>query len=160
LHDGKVRSVEANCSGKCSTSFCGTNFPSGRSKSLAVPLYPAMALTDHPRIHKVTDEVSWRSRGQYLHGPKDLRTESRPIEAPGLGEVQIAIRATTLCGSDLHYYAHGRNGSLIVREPLCLGHDAKSVTCASVGATTSVQSFVFVGVPLPGHTIKARCRRE
>jgi L-iditol 2-dehydrogenase len=64
------------------------------------------------------------SRGQYLHGPKDLRTESRPIEAPGPGEVQIAIRATTLCGSDLHYYAHGRNGGIIVREPLCLGHEA------------------------------------
>ena len=63
-------------------------------------------------------------RGQYLHQPAQLSLETRTLPSPGPEEVQIVIRSTTICGSDLHYYAHGRNGSILVREPLCLGHEA------------------------------------
>lgn len=35
-----------------------------------------------------------------LHGPKDLRLEKRPLWPPAPGEVQVAIMATGLCGSD------------------------------------------------------------
>jgi hypothetical protein len=115
----KVRSVEANCSGNVRRLSAERTSLAGYRKAWRFPLCPVMALTDHPRIHKVTDEVVMESRGQYLRGPKDLWTESRPIEAPKPGEMQIAIRATILCGCDLHYYA---------------------------GVTTSIQSFGFVGV--------------
>ncbi|KAK2747741.1 hypothetical protein FQN57_001771 [Myotisia sp. PD_48] len=50
--------------------------------------------------------------------------ESRPVSPPAQDELQIAIRATGLCGSDLHYYFQGRNGSFIVRQPLVLGHES------------------------------------
>ncbi|MCJ1399188.1 hypothetical protein MMC11_002390 [Xylographa trunciseda] len=59
-----------------------------------------------------------------LHGPKDLRIETRSLAAPASTELQIAIRSTGLCGSDLHYYNHGRNGDIIVKEPLALGHES------------------------------------
>ncbi|KAI5290167.1 hypothetical protein KEM54_002298 [Ascosphaera aggregata] len=59
-----------------------------------------------------------------LHGAKDLRIEKRPIPIPQGDDLQIAITATGLCGSDLHYYNHGRNGDFIVRHPLCLGHES------------------------------------
>jgi L-iditol 2-dehydrogenase len=71
-----------------------------------------------------------KSLGQYLHAPRDLRLESKDLAPLGPDEVQISIRATTLCGSDLHYYAHGRNGSILVREPLCLGHEASGTVLA------------------------------
>ncbi len=32
-----------------------------------------------------------------------------------------------MCGSDTHYYDHGRIGSYVVREPLVLGHEASGV---------------------------------
>ncbi|KAL2847794.1 chaperonin 10-like protein [Aspergillus pseudoustus] len=64
------------------------------------------------------------SKGQYLHGPKTLVLEERPLSVPGADEVQIAIRSTTLCGSDVHYYTYHRNGSIQVKEPLCGGHEA------------------------------------
>lgn len=64
------------------------------------------------------------SHGQYLHAAADIRPHDSPLTPPALGEVQIAIRSTTLCGSDLHYYAQGRNGAITIREPLCLGHEA------------------------------------
>lgn len=44
--------------------------------------------------------------------------------------MQIAIRATGLCGSDLHYYNHGRNGDFVVREPMALGHESSGVVTA------------------------------
>lgn len=37
--------------------------------------------------------------------------------------MQIAMRATTLCGSDLHYFTHFRNGNFHIREPLSPGHE-------------------------------------
>lgn len=33
------------------------------------------------------------------------------------------MRATTLCGSDLHYYTHYRNGDIQIMEPLSQGHE-------------------------------------
>ncbi|KAL5334915.1 chaperonin 10-like protein [Aspergillus crustosus] len=62
-----------------------------------------------------------------LHGAGDLRLESKLVATPNSGEVQIAIRATGLCGSDLHYYNHGRNGDFVVREPYCLGHESSGI---------------------------------
>jgi L-iditol 2-dehydrogenase len=62
--------------------------------------------------------------GQYLHGAEDLRLESRDLFPPAPDEVQIAIRSTTLCGSDVHYFQYFRNGSIQAREPLCLGHES------------------------------------
>ncbi|KNG86528.1 hypothetical protein ANOM_005233 [Aspergillus nomiae NRRL 13137] len=35
-----------------------------------------------------------------LHGAKDLRMGTKPVTAPTGSEVQVAIRATGLCGSD------------------------------------------------------------
>ena len=58
-------------------------------------------------------------RASVLHGPKDLRLDERRLESPTPTELQIAIKATGLCGSDLHYYQHYRNGDIQVREPLC-----------------------------------------
>ncbi|KAF2968627.1 hypothetical protein GQX73_g4994 [Xylaria multiplex] len=78
-------------------------------------------------------DYSQENRGQYLHGAKDLRTETRPLAKLAPDEVQVAIRSTTLCGSDLHYYSHFVNGDILVREPQCLGHES-SGEITSLGA--------------------------
>ncbi|KAI5304771.1 hypothetical protein KEM56_005959 [Ascosphaera pollenicola] len=71
-----------------------------------------------------------------LHGPKDMRIEDRPIPHPQGDELQIAITATGLCGSDLHYYTHGRNGDFVVRHPYCLGHESIGTVLALGPAAT------------------------
>ncbi|SEA92001.1 L-idonate 5-dehydrogenase [Rubrimonas cliftonensis] len=58
-----------------------------------------------------------------IHGPKDLRIEERPEEAPGAGEVLVRIVSGGVCGSDLHYYNHGGFGAVRLREPMILGHE-------------------------------------
>lgn len=62
--------------------------------------------------------------------------ESRELPAPSADELQISIHSTGLCGSDLHYYAHNRNGDIIVREPLTLGHESSGIV-TSVGSSSS-----------------------
>ena len=58
-----------------------------------------------------------------IHGAKDLRLETRDAEAPGPGQVAVALKAGGICGSDLHYYNHGGFGPIKLREPMVLGHE-------------------------------------
>lgn len=59
-----------------------------------------------------------------LHSRDDLRLETRPLDAPGPGEVRVAVLAGGICGSDLHYWHEGGIGTIRVREPIILGHEA------------------------------------
>ena len=63
--------------------------------------------------------------------------EERDVPIPGPGEVQIAIQATGLCGSDLHYYTHGRNGDFVLQSPLVLGHEASGIVTAVPSSSTN-----------------------
>ncbi|KAG6888647.1 hypothetical protein C0992_007964 [Termitomyces sp. T32_za158] len=65
-----------------------------------------------------------------LYGPKDLRVEQRSVWPPAQNQAQVAVVSTGLCGSDLHYYMHGRNGDFAVRAPLVLGHEAAGIVTA------------------------------
>ncbi|KAH9887834.1 sorbitol dehydrogenase [Xylariomycetidae sp. FL2044] len=65
-----------------------------------------------------------------LHGPQDLRLETRTIEGPGLGELQIAVKSTGICGSDLSYYKKFANGDLCACAPLSLGHESSGTVVA------------------------------
>ncbi|MGA2615903.1 MAG: NAD(P)-dependent alcohol dehydrogenase [Spirochaetia bacterium] len=42
-------------------------------------------------------------------------------------DVRIQIKDVGICGSDVHYYLHGRIGDFVVREPMVLGHEASGV---------------------------------
>ena len=59
-----------------------------------------------------------------LYAPHDLRVEQRPIPTPLDGEVLVRILSVGVCGSDVHYYEHGRIGDFVVKSPLVLGHES------------------------------------
>jgi len=59
-----------------------------------------------------------------LYAPRDLRIEQRPVPTPSEGEVLVRILSVGVCGSDVHYYEHGRIGDFVVRSPLVLGHES------------------------------------
>ena len=67
------------------------------------------------------------NQASVLYAPHDIRTEERPMPQPGPKEVLVEIKAVGVCGSDVHYYEHGRIGPYVVREPLILGHEASGV---------------------------------
>ena len=68
-----------------------------------------------------------KNQAAVLYAPHDIRIEERSVPRPGPGEVLIEIKAVGVCGSDVHYYEHGRIGSYIVRQPLILGHESAGV---------------------------------
>lgn len=74
-----------------------------------------------------------------LHGIKELKIEHRPLGPPDASEVQVAVQATGLCGSDLHYFNHYRNGDIIVQEPLTLGHESSGVVTAIGSKVTNLK---------------------
>ncbi|KAK4125141.1 GroES-like protein [Parathielavia appendiculata] len=80
-----------------------------------------------------------RVKASVLHGSRDLRLEERDLPPLGANDVQVAVKATGLCGSDLHYFGHFRNGDILVREPLTLGHESAGVVTAVGSAVTSLQ---------------------
>jgi D-xylulose reductase len=53
-------------------------------------------------------------------------------ESFGPDDVRIRIHTVGICGSDVHYYTHGKIGNFIVKEPMVLGHEA-SGTVIEVG---------------------------
>ena len=73
-------------------------------------------------------------RALVLERQHDLKL--RDIDLPlavGPGDVRIKIHTVGICGSDVHYYTHGRIGSFVVDAPMVLGHEA-SGTVVEVGA--------------------------
>ncbi len=54
-------------------------------------------------------------------------------ETLGSGDVRISIDTVGVCGSDVHYYTHGKIGPFVVREPMVLGHEAAGVV-TEIGA--------------------------
>ncbi|KAM9714743.1 sorbitol dehydrogenase isoform 1-T1 [Dama dama] len=68
-----------------------------------------------------------------VHGPGDLRLENYPIPEPGPNEVLLKMHSVGICGSDVHYWQHGRIGDFVVKKPMVLGHEA-SGTVVKVGS--------------------------
>jgi D-xylulose reductase len=60
----------------------------------------------------------------------DLKTE---VDS---NEVKIKMHTVGICGSDVHYYTHGKIGPFIVNKPMVLGHEG-SGTIIEVGSNVS-----------------------
>ncbi|MFH8569279.1 NAD(P)-dependent alcohol dehydrogenase [Streptomyces sp. NPDC017993] len=74
-------------------------------------------------------------RAAVLHGPEQLVIEERPVPSPGPRQVLVRIDAVGTCGSDVHYYRHGRIGDFVMTKPMILGHEpAGTVVACGPGA--------------------------
>ncbi len=62
-----------------------------------------------------------------------LRDIDLPIGCPGQAMVKIKIHTVGVCGSDVHYYTHGKIGPFVVNAPMVLGHEAAG-TVVEIGA--------------------------
>jgi len=82
-----------------------------------------------PRLPEIPDTM----RVSVLDRPGELVLRERPVPAPAAGHVLVAVRSVGVCGSDVHYFIHGRIGDFVVREPLVLGHEVSGLIVA-VGA--------------------------
>ncbi|KAF1593185.1 UNVERIFIED_CONTAM: Sorbitol dehydrogenase, partial [Eudyptes pachyrhynchus] len=67
-----------------------------------------------------------------VHGPGDIRLENYPIPELGPNDVLLKMHSVGICGSDVHYWEHGRIGDFVVKKPMVLGHEAAG-TVTKVG---------------------------
>ena len=66
----------------------------------------------------------------------------RDIDLPldvGSDDVKIRIDTVGICGSDVHYYTHGRIGSFVVDAPMVLGHEAAGTVVEVGSAVTTLK---------------------
>ncbi len=66
-------------------------------------------------------------RAVVIHAARDLRIDEIAADPPGPNEVRVRIEAGGICGSDLHYYQEGRIGTILLKEPMILGHEIAGI---------------------------------
>lgn len=69
----------------------------------------------------------------YLKKQGEVELGSAPVPTLQADQVLVQVAAVGVCGSDVHYYQHGRIGPYVVEHPLVLGHEL-SGTITAVGA--------------------------
>lgn len=74
-------------------------------------------------MFKTCESIPSEMKASVLTGPQQIQLEKRPVPVPDDDQVLIKVSAVSVCGSDVHYYQHGRIGDFIVKKPLVLGHE-------------------------------------
>lgn len=98
---------------------------------------------DQPALPRATEAA-------VLHGAKDLRIEQKSLKALGPNDVLVEMRSGGICGSDMHYFADGRNGTNELRQPTVLGHEGAGVVIAAGEmATVAAGTAVVIEPALP-----------
>lgn len=75
-----------------------------------------------------------------LHAKGDLRLEQRPIPEPGPNDVLLQMHSVGICGSDVHYWQHGRIGDFVLKQPMVLGHEASGRVVKVGSAVTHLKA--------------------
>lgn len=71
--------------------------------------------------------MTGKMKAAVMTGIGKIEYELRDIPSPKKGEVLVKIMHCGVCGSDLHYYEHGRIGGFVVEKPIVLGHESAGV---------------------------------
>lgn len=87
--------------------------------------------------------------------PGVIQLTELDIPVPEEDEVLVRIRAVGLCGSDVHYYEHGKIGPYVVEKPIILGHEASGDVVALGSKVRNLQIGQRVAIE-PGVTC-GRC---
>ncbi len=84
---------------------------------------------------------------------RDVPEIDRTEEVLGAQDVRIKLHTVGICGSDLHYYTHGRIGPFVVNAPMILGHEASGTVIETGADVTTLQTGDRVcmepGIPDP-----------
>lgn len=92
------------------------------------------------------------------HAKGDLRVERVPIPAPAAGEALVRIAFGGICGSDLHYWAHGAAGESVLHDPMLLGHEVvgtvEVAAADGTGPAAGTPVAVHPATPLPAEGIR------
>ena len=86
-----------------------------------------------------------------MTGIRQVVEEERAVPSIGNTEVLIQVMDCGICGSDVHYYEHGRIGDFVVEKPMILGHECAGRIAAVGEQVTNLKVGDLVAVE-PGYT--------
>jgi L-iditol 2-dehydrogenase len=69
-------------------------------------------------------------KASFLVEPGVIQMRELEVPIPDPDQVLVRVEAVGVCGSDVHFYAHGNIGTMIMSEPFVLGHELSGVITA------------------------------
>ena len=105
-------------------------------------------------------------RGVVFQGERQLELMNFPDPTPGEGEVVVEMKASGMCGSDLHQYRRAKGGTAIgglaaATEPVIAGHEPCGVVAAIGPGVSKAQAQIGQRVMVhhyKGCTVCNHCR--
>ncbi|MGO1523402.1 MAG: NAD(P)-dependent alcohol dehydrogenase [Nesterenkonia sp.] len=76
------------------------------------------------------DQVTVPNFAAVLRAVGEVVVDERPVPQPAPHQVLVAIGAVGICGSDVHYYEHGRIGDFVLKAPMIIGHESAGYVVA------------------------------
>lgn len=70
------------------------------------------------------------NRAAFMTGLKQMEIREIPVPEPKEKEVLVKLEYVGICGSDVHYYEHGKIGDFIVNGDFILGHECAGTVVA------------------------------
>lgn len=94
-----------------------------------------------------------KMKAAVLDEPMSIVVREADIPTPKENEALVKVHCIGVCGSDVHYYEHGRIGRYVVEAPIVLGHEVagevvrvgKNVKNVAVGDRVAVEPGVACG---------------
>ena len=74
-----------------------------------------------------------KNKAAFLVDIKKIEFDEVPVPTIKDDEVLVKMEAVGICGSDVHYYSHGKIGDFVVEFPFILGHECAG-TVVEVGS--------------------------
>jgi len=85
-------------------------------------------------------ELKGPNRAAVLMKQGELVIKDIPMPtAPKPKQVVIQMKAVGICGSDVHYWVHGRIGDFVVKKPMVIGHECAGQVVAVGSAVTHLK---------------------
>lgn len=75
-------------------------------------------------------ELKSENIGIFTNPEHELYIKKGPVPEAGPGQCLVHVRATGICGSDVHFWKKGRIGDMIVTGENRLGHESAGVVVA------------------------------
>lgn len=63
------------------------------------------------------------NKAVFMHGTNEMIWKDVPVPVAKENEVLVKVDSVGICGSDVHYYQHGRIGDFVVEGDFILGHE-------------------------------------
>ena len=90
-------------------------------------------------------------RTTILDGLKTINVQDVPRPELKPDKVLVQVKAVGVCGSDVHYYLHGKIGNQVVKGPHILGHEAAGIVVEAgsqvKGITKGMRVAIEPGIP-------------